>query len=91
MGKAPVKAGVWVLTSEHNDYDQHGEYFHAVWAEKPTLGQLAEYFAKESIKPSSTTNNVMEAVAFLEHLLKSGGRRGLEDVWWNLEFEEFQK
>lgn len=31
---------VWVLTREHNDYDQHGAYFEAVFMNKPTLDQL---------------------------------------------------
>lgn len=31
---------VWVLTREHNDYNQHGAYFEAVFKNKPTLDQL---------------------------------------------------
>ena len=27
---------LWVLTTEYNDYDQHGEYFLAVWPKKPS-------------------------------------------------------
>ena len=38
---------VWVLTSEVNDYDQCGEYFEAVFKEKPTLEQLMIDFEME--------------------------------------------
>lgn len=34
---------VWILTEEYNDYDQHGEYFVAVFADKPTTEQLNFY------------------------------------------------
>jgi hypothetical protein len=77
--------GVWILTSENNDYDQHGEYFRAVFAKKPSLKELATYFAERG----STSANVMEAVAFLEHVLAGGGRRGVENEWYNLEFVPF--
>ena len=33
---------MWILTSEYNDYDQHGEYFEAAWLEKPTKEQLSK-------------------------------------------------
>lgn len=81
------ESGVWVLTSENNDYDQHGEYFRAAFASKPTLGQLATYFSYNSSSPA----NVMDAVAFLEHLLAGGGRRGTEEEWFNLELVPFFK
>jgi hypothetical protein len=31
------------LTTEYNDYDQHGEYFVAWWPTKPSEEQLAKY------------------------------------------------
>ena len=31
---------VWVLTEEYNEYDQHGAYFLAVFANKPTPTDL---------------------------------------------------
>lgn len=34
---------VWILTSEYNDYDQHGEYFEAVFFDKPTAEELEKY------------------------------------------------
>jgi hypothetical protein len=69
---------VWVLTSEHNDYDQHGEYFHAVFASKPT----AEMMNKAGVGSESAA-----------HLLKTGGgRRKSEDSWyWLREVEAIAK
>jgi hypothetical protein len=72
---------VWVLTSEHNDYDQHGTYFLAVWENKPDLAQLAEYFAAERIAIGST---IAEGVVFLTHLQNGGGRKATESVWYHL-------
>ena len=60
---------VWVLTSEYNDYDQHGEYFEAVFKNKPTAQQLIGQGVAES-----------EA----EWVLQGGGRREYEDLWYNL-------
>jgi hypothetical protein len=34
---------VWILTTEYNDYDQHGAYFVAWWPKKPTYEQLGKY------------------------------------------------
>lgn len=76
---------IWVLTREHNDYDQFGKYFVAAWASCPTLQQLAEFFALSSeLEYVPNAHNVMDMVAFLEHLRNGGGRRGTEDVWFNL-------
>ena len=33
---------VWVLTSDYNLYDQMGEYFEAVFKDKPTAQQLVD-------------------------------------------------
>lgn len=79
--------GVWILTSENNDYDQHGSYFRAAFEKKPTLKELAEFFADGG----SSSANVMEAVALLEHILAGGGRRKFEDEWFNLDFVSFGK
>ena len=81
--------GAWVLTYEHNDYDQHGEYFAAVWPAKPTVEQLVAYFGYDN--PSSGTPSVMGALAFILHLHGGGGRQGLEEMWYNLQFAEFGK
>lgn len=88
MSKDTAKRGVWVLTRLHNDYDQHGDYFVAVWSSKPSLANLATYFGKEGGEYPSY--DVMQAVAFLEHLRAGGGRQGHEEVWYELNFVEFQ-
>lgn len=80
--------GCWILTIEYNDHDQHGEYFEACWANKPSFKQLAEFF--KYTKPTASATNVMNAVAFLEHLLEGGGRRDTEYYWYNLKFVEFK-
>ncbi len=64
---------VWILTKEYNEYDQFGEYFIEVFANKPTLDQLTTLGIKES-----------EAKHILE---KNGGRRGVEDERYHLREE----
>lgn len=71
---------IWVLTFEVNDHDQHGEYFKAAFAKKPTLGQLAEVMRGWG----DLSTDVMAAVAFLERLLEGGGRHKEEHIWYNL-------
>lgn len=73
---------VWVLTREHNEYDQHGEYFVAVFGKKPTLGELADFMAKQEDAPRP--GNILDGVAFIMHLHGGGGRRDSESVWFNL-------
>jgi hypothetical protein len=34
---------VWILTEEYNEHDQHGEYFVAIFKNKPTVEQLNFY------------------------------------------------
>lgn len=85
MAKADQKAGAWVLTSEYNSHDQYGEYFCAVWSTKPTVEDLAHFFKSNS----GPHKSVMEALHFLLHLEKGGGRIGHEDEWYNLRFVEF--
>jgi hypothetical protein len=58
---------VWVLTSEYNDYDQHGEYFLAVWSKKPTHKDLMHYGVDQNR---------------IEHVLNGGGRI-IEGVNWD--------
>lgn len=67
---------VWLLTSECNAYDQFGEYFEAVFHDKPTALQLAA--------------NGISDPSLQEHILNGGGRRGYEDGWYNLKEEELQ-
>lgn len=88
MAKTNADAkGVWILTSENNDYNQNGAYFRGVFDQKPTLKQLAEFFAAYGHQHY----DVMQAVAFLEHMIAGGGRRDVEDEWFNLEFVTFGK
>ena len=62
--------GVWVLTREVNDYDQHGAYFVAVFGCKPTHEQLT----------------ALEVPTHrLRHVLNGGGRIDSEYEWFNLE------
>ena len=77
--KKPNK--VYVLTYEVNQYDQYGRYFVAVFKGIPSLEDLAKVMSNQDWN----LGNVMEAVAFLEHLRKGGGRRGVEDQWYYLD------
>lgn len=68
---------VWILTEERNEYDQYGEYFIAVFKDKPTLVQLSKYIDSYYCTP--------------EHVITGGGRtHHLEDVWYWLREEECQ-
>lgn len=82
-----TRNGVWVLTTKYNEYNQNGEYLCCVWADKPSTEQLAEFFRYKSGSPG----NVMDALHFLLHLGKGGGRREREHQWYNLTFVEFGK
>lgn len=66
---------VWVLTREHNDYDQHGAYFEAVFKNKPTLDQLAVF-----VYDYDEAQNVLD----------NKGRINYAQVWYNLEEVEAQ-
>jgi len=60
---------VWILTSEYNDYDQHGVYFEAVFKCKPTVEQLKDRL------------HCNDSLA--EHILTGGGRTNRwEDMWY---------
>lgn len=65
---------IWVLTSEYNDYDQHGEYFEAVFIGKPTSEQIQKHC------------HVTKQGAV--HILNGGGRVKYEDQWCNLRKEK---
>lgn len=64
---------VWILTYEVNAYDQYGEYFQAVFANKPTHEQLTKHGVPQHA---------------LRHVLNGGGRIKFEDEWWILELVE---
>lgn len=61
---------MFILTREENLYDQQGEYFCAAFLEKPTLEKLINLFKGD--------------LALSAHVQKGGGRRGAENVWYNL-------
>ena len=63
------KMTVWILTRECNEYDQQGEYFVAVFGDKPTHQQLTEL--------GIPTNR-------LHHTLNGGGRVGNDYEWYHL-------
>ena len=60
---------VWILTEEHNEYDQYGEYFIKAFRLKPTHQQLSEC--------GVPTNR-------LRHTLNGGGRVDYERSWFFL-------
>jgi hypothetical protein len=80
--KKETKKTVWVLTTEHNDHDQHGEYFVAAFETKPTAKELAAFFKENGGVP--TYGDAMAALDFILNLLDGGGRQGSEDQWYNL-------
>ena len=68
---------LWVLTRSVNDYNQHGDYFVAAWAHKPTEDELA--------KAASLDLRKKDDRATLDNLVNNGGGRlKYEDVWYNL-------
>ena len=68
---------MWVLTREHNEYDQYGAYYVMCWDHKPSEHELLWIMAHEEMGGWS-----------LKHLMKGGGRtKQLEDIWYNLEEE----
>lgn len=75
MNKLKTTQKVWILTSEYNDYDQHGGYFLAVFANKPLPEQL-------------TASGIPKY--WHDHVLSGGGRKSSEYEWWNLKEEELK-
>lgn len=72
---------IWVLTYEVNDYDQHGEYFLTAFESKPDYQKLATALRGKHGMP----DDIMGGIAFLDHILKGGGRKKDEQTWYNLE------
>jgi len=64
-----MKQTAFVLTTEYNEYDQYGEYFLAVFSNKPTEEQLLSYDV-----PSKD----------IQHVLNGGGRQNIEWKWFFL-------
>lgn len=61
---------VWVVTSEVNDYNQHGSYLEHVFFTKPTVEDLM----------NALPINGECAI----HILTVGGRKNLENTWYYL-------
>lgn len=64
---------VWVLTRGINEYNQDGEYYENVFANKPTAKQLIDCGVH---------------AAEVEHVLKGGGRTKHEYYWFFLREED---
>ncbi len=71
---------VFVLTREHNLYDQQGEYFVAVFTHKPTERQLVPILEQDG---QLFGHHVDEVAAKL--VADGGGRIDKEDCWYSLE------
>lgn len=67
---------VWVLTEEHNAYDQYGEYFLKAFINKPTAGDIAKVL------------EIHHNSGVVKHILNGGGRIEWEDIWWWLREED---
>lgn len=64
---------VWVLTKEVNDYCQYGEYFVAIFQNKPTESQLVSFGVESYL---------------VQHVLSGRDRLNHEDIWYKLSEEE---
>ena len=73
-------ASVWILTRETHQYDQGGEYFVAAFAERPSVGLMAEVLGEVGVQ----TKSFMDAYVLVEHVRAGGGRRGDEEEWFYL-------
>ena len=62
---------MWVITKSVNDYNQHGDYFVAVFTEKPTFAELKVLLNLDDVTAGKLT--------------RGGGRQNSEGVWYNLE------
>jgi hypothetical protein len=67
----------YILTREHNEYDQYGAYFVCFFHIKPSVEDLVKAFDKFEGSPCTPER----AKRLLD---TNGGRQGSEDVWWSL-------
>jgi len=65
---------VWVLTSEIDECNQKGEYFEAVFAEKPSILTLVGYFAAIELPMSYIQKDYLLDLA--RHIRDGGGPQG---------------
>jgi len=87
---------IWILTEEHNAYDQYGEYYCACWDRKPTQTEVVQALVDLN-KPSNWTReqylheHMPRLLTDADHILTGGGRRGVEDNWYHLREEAPRK
>lgn len=63
---------MWIVTTAVNAYDQYGEYFVAVFLEKPDFKQLKDLLNLDDVTTGKLT--------------RGGGRHDSDDTqWWILE------
>lgn len=60
---------IYILLSEHNDYNQHGEYFLAAFHTKPSITELASVCSSLDIYIGET---IPEGIIFLTSLIETG-------------------
>jgi hypothetical protein len=77
---------MYVLTREHNQYNQYGAYFVAAFEEKPTHKMMKKIIKKDGFDCLFPEKNEL-----IEHILTGGGRIAMEDVWYNLEEISFNE
>lgn len=65
---------MWVITQSINEYSQYGEYFVAVYINKPSFHDL-----KTLLSVEGTAGDL-----FINHLLSGGGRQSFEREWYYL-------
>lgn len=76
---------IWILTEEHNNYDQYGKYFIYAFAEQPTHAQCLDLMLElDYIQEYQCKKHKDKMAAFL---MKGGGRYKDEDVWYWLREE----
>ncbi len=66
----------YILTREHNEYDQYGEYFVAWFNNLPTVTEVL------TAVESDDGSKIDDALA--AHIIAGGGRQNVENVWWHL-------
>jgi len=86
----------WILTQEHNAYDQYGEYYCAYWDRKPTQTEVVQALVDLN-KPTNWTRErylrerMPQLLTEADHILTGGGRRNVEDTWYHLREEAPRK
>jgi len=79
---------IWVITEEHNAYDQYGEYFICAFAEKPTHAQCLDLLLELDYIQEDQPRKHKDKMS--EFLMKGGGRYKYENVWYWLREERLK-